>query len=211
MSEPGADKQAVMFTPPLGNFILLRYQASCGLGPPIKGFYQLSMVSEDNGAFLFKLRLMEGYKSPLTMEFCTVSMPFPLRRVVSFDGTPSIGIVSTTEHSVEWKIVSSGRGLSGKSIEATFPGTVKFAPWQTQRLPSSRSVLGSIADEDSDVETENSNNMVNIEEFLMEKMSNDLPPVDLEEPFCWPAYNFAKVCASSFFFQLLVGDIVNAH
>ena len=104
-----------MFTPPLGNFILLRYQASCGLGPPIKGFYQFSMVSEDNGAFLFKLRLMEGYKSPLTMEFCTVSMPFPLRRVVSFDGTPSIGTVSTTEHSVEWKIVSSGRGLFGKT------------------------------------------------------------------------------------------------
>lgn len=196
VSEHGADKQAVMFSPPLGNFILLRYQASCGHGPPIKGFYQLSMVSEDKGAFLFKLRLMEGYKSPLTMEFCTVSMPFPRRRVVSFDGTPSIGTVSTTEHSVEWKIVSGGRGLSGKSIEATFPGTVNFAPWQTQRLPSSRSFLGSIADEDSDVETENSNNMVNMEEFIMEKMINDLPPVDLEEPFCWQAYNYAKVCAS---------------
>ncbi|KAM3707503.1 hypothetical protein ACJW31_02G029800 [Castanea mollissima] len=193
VSERGVDKQAVMFSPPLGNFILLRYQASCGHGPPIKGFYQLSMVSEDKGAFLFKLCLMEGYKSPLTMEFCTVTMPFPRRRVVSFDGTPSIGTVSTTEHSVEWKIVSSGRGLSGKSIEAAFPGTVNFAPWQTQRLPSSRSFLGSIADEDSDVETQNSNNMVNMEEFIMEKLINDLPPVDLEEPFCWQAYNYAKV------------------
>ncbi|KAG6732013.1 hypothetical protein I3843_01G148400 [Carya illinoinensis] len=191
--EHRADKQAVMFSPPLGNFVLMRYQATCSLGPPIKGFYQLSMVSEDKGAFLFKLHLMEGYKAPLTMEFCTVSMPFPRRRVVSFDGIPSIGTVSTTEHSVEWKIVTSGRGLSGRSIEATFPGTVKFAPWQTQRLPSSRSGFGIIADEDSDVETENCNNVVNIEEFLMDKMSNDLPPADLEEPFCWQAYEYAKV------------------
>lgn len=195
--EQGADKQAVMFSPPLGNFVLIRYQASVRLGPPIKGFYQLSMVSEDKGAFLFKLHLMEGYKSPLAMEFCTVTMPFPRRRVVSFDGTPSIGTVSTAEHSVEWKIVTSGRGLSGKSIEATFPGTVTFAPWQIQRLPSSRSGFG-IIDEDSDVETENSTNMVNVEEFLMEKMNNDLPPADLEEPFCWQAYNYAKVCTSTF-------------
>lgn len=189
--EQSVDKQAVMFSPPLGNFVLMRYQASCSLGPPIKGFYQLSMVSEDQGAFLFKLCLMEGYRAPLAMEFCTVTMPFPRRRVVSFDGTPSIGTVSTTEHSVEWKIIASGRGFSGKSIEATFPGTVKFAPWQTHRLPSSRSLAAVIADEDSDVETEHSNN--NIEEFLMEKMNNDIPPVDLEEPFCWQAYSYARV------------------
>ncbi|KAK9288406.1 hypothetical protein L1049_016862 [Liquidambar formosana] len=193
VSEQGMDKQAVMFSPPLGNFVLMRYQASCVLGPPIKGFYQLSMVSEDEGAFLFKLRLMEGYKAPLTMEFCTVTMPFPRRRVVSFDGTPSIGTVSTTEHSVEWKIVASGRSVAGKSIEATFPGTIRFAPWQIQRMLSSRSVLGSMADEDSDIETESTNNMVNVEEFLMEKMSRDLTPVDLEEPFSWQAYNYAKV------------------
>ncbi|KAA8548552.1 hypothetical protein F0562_000181 [Nyssa sinensis] len=157
--EHGVDKQAVMFSPPLGNFVLLRYQAFCGIGPPVKGFYQLSMVSENEGAFLFKLCLMEGYKAPLTMEFCNVTMPFPRRRVVSFDGMPSIGTVSTTEHSVEWKIITSGRGVSGKSIEATFPGTVRFAPWQTQRLPSSVSVLGSVVDEDSDTETEATNNM----------------------------------------------------
>ncbi|KAM3702084.1 hypothetical protein ACJW31_04G000100 [Castanea mollissima] len=210
VSERGVDKQAVMFSPPLGNFILLRYQASCGHGPPIKGFYQLSMVSEDKGAFLFKLRLMEGYKSPLTMEFCTVSMPFPRRRVVSFDGTPSIGTLSTTEHSVEWKIVSGGRGLSGKSIEATFPGTVNFAPWQAQRLPSSRSFLGSIADEDSDVKTQNSNNMVNMEEFIMEKLINDLPPVDLKEPFCWQAYNYAKVTSGNYILWNTLGKCPSA-
>ncbi|XP_028057354.1 AP-5 complex subunit mu-like isoform X2 [Camellia sinensis] len=195
--EHGVDKQALMFSPPLGNFVLMRYQALCGIGPPIKGFYQLSMVSENEGAFLFKLHLMEGYKSPLTMEFCTVTMPFPRRRLVSFDGTPSIGTVSTTEHSVEWKIVTSGRGITGKSIEATFPGTVRFAPWQTQRLISSGSVLGSVVDEDSDMETEATNNVVNVEDFLMEKMNKDLPPVDLEEPFCWQAYNYAKVCLLS--------------
>ncbi|KAF5738658.1 AP-5 complex subunit mu isoform X2 [Tripterygium wilfordii] len=193
VSEHGLDKQAVMFSPPLGNFVLIRYQAICDLGPPVKGFYQLSMVSEDEGAFLFKLCLMEGYKAPLTMEFCNVTMPFPRRRVVSFDGTPSTGTVSTTEHSVEWKIMASGRGLSGKSMEATFPGTVRFAPWQIQRLPSSRLGPGSMADDDSDTETHSASNMVNVEEYLMEKMNKDLPPADLEEPFCWQAYDYAKV------------------
>ncbi|XP_057725170.1 AP-5 complex subunit mu [Arachis stenosperma] len=192
VSDQGLDKQGVMFSPPLGNFVLMRYQATCALGPPVSGFYQLSMVSEDKGAFLFKLRLMEGYKAPLTMEFCTVIMPFLRRRIVSLDGTPSVGTVSTSDHSVEWKIVPSGRGLSGKSIEVTFPGTVKFAPWQNRRVPSSRSI-GATADEDSDNEAENASNMVN-EEHLMEKMNKDLPPVDLEEPFCWQAYNYAKVC-----------------
>uniref|UniRef100_A0A2P2J6L1 MHD domain-containing protein n=1 Tax=Rhizophora mucronata TaxID=61149 RepID=A0A2P2J6L1_RHIMU len=191
--EHGMDKKAVMFSPPLGNFVLLRYQASCGLGPPIKGFYQLSMVSEDEGAFLFKLRLMEGYKAPLAMEFCNVTMPFPRRRLVSFDGTPSIGTVSTTEHSVDWKINTSGRSLSGKSIEANFPGTVRFAPWQIQRSLSSKPGYGTIGDEDSDTDIDSTKNIVNVEDFLMEKMSKDLPPVDLEEPFCWQAYNFAKV------------------
>ncbi|WCJ23619.1 clathrin adaptor complexes medium subunit family protein [Euphorbia peplus] len=187
------DKQSMMFSPPLGNFNLVRYQANCAFGPPVMGFYQLSMVSEDEGAFLFKLRIMEGYKSPLTMEFCTVTMPFPRRRVVSFDGNPSVGAVSTTEHSVEWKIIPIGRSLAGKSIEATFPGTVRFAPWQMQRPPLSKSGFGTISDGDSDVESESTSNMVNIEEVLMEKMNKDLPPADLEEPFCWQAYDYAKV------------------
>ncbi|XP_028759870.1 AP-5 complex subunit mu [Neltuma alba] len=191
--EQGVDKQAVMFSPPLGNFVLMRYQATSALGPPIKGFYQLSMVSEDKGAFLFKLHLMEGYKAPLTMEFCNVTMPFPRRRIVSLDGTPSAGTVSTSDHSVEWKIVTSGRGLYGKSIEVTFPGTIKFAPWQHLRTSSVSSYShASSIDEDSDNETENSSNMVN-EEHFMEKMNKDLPPADLEEPFCWKAYNYAKV------------------
>lgn len=214
--EHGVDKQAVMFSPPLGNFTLMRYQAVCGVGPPIKGFYQLSMVSEDKGDFLFKLRLMDGYKSPLTMEFCTVTMPFPRRRVVSFDGTPSVGIVSTTEHSVEWKIIMGGRGLSGKSIEATFSGKVQFAPWKPQTLPSSSSTFGSITDEDSDIETDgNNNSMVNVEEFLMEKMNKDLHPADLEDPFCWHAFNYAKVlifsCLLKFSWRCCNLKITSAH
>ncbi|RXH80326.1 hypothetical protein DVH24_041473 [Malus domestica] len=177
--EQGVDKQAVMFSPPLGNFVLMRYQAVCGLGPPIEGFYQLSVVSEDKGDFLFKLQLMDGYKSPLAMEFCTVTMPFPTRRVVSFDGTPSVGLVSTTDHSVVWKIVTGGRALT-KSIEAIFPGKVQFAPWKPQKSPISSSAFGTIADEDSDIETDgNNNNMVNVDEFLTEKMSKDLHPADL--------------------------------
>ncbi|KAH6808817.1 clathrin adaptor complexes medium subunit family protein [Perilla frutescens var. frutescens] len=189
--EHGGDKQAITFSPPLGNFVLMHYQALCSVGPPIKGFYQLSMVSENEGAFLFKLSIMEGYKAPLTIEFCTVSMPFPRRRVISFDGTPSMGTVSNTEHSVEWRIITNTRSVSGKTIEATFPGTVRFSPWQAQRMPPSGSAL--MADEDSDLESESNVSMVNVEDYIIEKMTKDLPAVDLEDPFNWQAYNYAKV------------------
>lgn len=190
--EQGISKQTIIFSPPLGNFVLMRYHAICDVGPPVKGFYQLSMVSANEGAFLFKLHLMDRYRSPLTMEFCTVTMPFPRRRVVSLDGTPSIGTVLFTEHSVEWKIITSGRGITGKSVEATFPGTIKFAPWQVQRSPFSASIFGSDLDEDSDAEIEATHNP-NLEESLVEKMNKDLLPVDLDEPFCWQAYSYAKV------------------
>ncbi|KAH6816519.1 clathrin adaptor complexes medium subunit family protein [Perilla frutescens var. frutescens] len=189
--EHGGDKQAITFSPPLGNFVLMHYQALCSVGPPIKGFYQLSMVSENEGAFLFKLSIMEGYKAPLTIEFCTVSMPFPRRRVIYFDGTPSMGTVSNTEHSVEWRIITNTRSVSGKTIEATFPGTVRFSPWQAQRMPPSGSAL--MADEDSDLESESNGSMVNVEDYIIEKMTKDLPAVDLEDPFNWQAYNYAKV------------------
>ncbi|EYU43857.1 hypothetical protein ABFS82_07G024100 [Erythranthe guttata] len=191
--EHGGDKQGITFSPPLGNFVLMHYQAHCSVGPPVKGFYQLSMVSENEGAFLFRLSLLEGYKAPVVMEFCTVTMPFPRRKVVSFDGTPSIGTVSNTEYSVEWKIVTNTRSVSGKTIEATFPGTVRFAPWQPQRTPSYGSALGIMADEDSDHETESGGSMVNVEDYIMEKMTKDLHAADLEDPFCWQGYNYAKV------------------
>ncbi|CAN8257573.1 unnamed protein product [Cochlearia groenlandica] len=183
----GIDKQNIVFQPPLGNFVLMRYQAGCGLGPPVKGFYQLSMVSEDEGAFLFKVHLMEGYKAPLSMEFCTITMPFPRRRIVSFDGTPSAGTVLTTEHSVEWRILGNGRSLSGKGLEATFPGTIKFSTLQSKRR-------GDKDDEESDGEnTEGTQNVVNVEDLLVQKMNKNLPAIELEEPFCWQAYDYAKV------------------
>ncbi|KAL0376535.1 UNVERIFIED_CONTAM: AP-5 complex subunit mu [Sesamum calycinum] len=50
-----------------------------------------------------------------------------------------------------------------------------------------------MTDEDSDLETESGGSMVNVEDYIMEKMSKDLQAVDLEEPFCWQAYNYAKV------------------
>ncbi|XP_020584821.1 AP-5 complex subunit mu [Phalaenopsis equestris] len=203
VSEHGLDKQAFMFSPPLGNFVLIRYIASCSLDPPVKGFYQLSMVSEDEGAFLFKLRLMEGYKAPFSMDFCTVTMPFPRRRVASFDGNPSIGTVAMTEHSLEWKIITSGRGITGKSIEATFSGTIKFFPRNLSKgSVLNRSITGRIVEEDSDVEQHAPNSMANVEEYLMEAMSKDLQAAELEEPLCWQAYNYAKVS-----FKILAGTL----
>jgi len=193
-SDPTDNKQTLVFQPPLGNFVLMHYQAPCNIAPPVKGFYQLSMVSENEGAFLFKLTLMEGYKSPFIMEFCMITMPFPRRRVASYEGNPSIGTVSMTEHSIEWRIVSSGRGLSGRSIEATFPGTVKFFPRTTQRTNSSfRSVSSTAYTEDSDSEQDNVKNGASLDDYIMEKINKDLQAVDLEEPLSWQAYNYAKV------------------
>ncbi|EPS60091.1 hypothetical protein M569_14712, partial [Genlisea aurea] len=192
--EHGDDKQMITFSPPSGNFVLLWYQASCSLGPPVKGFYQLSMVSENEGAFLFKLSLVEGYKSSLSIDFCTITMPFPKRKVVSLEGTPSVGTVSNTDHSVEWRMITNPRSVSGKSIEATFSGTVRFEPWKALKLPPlPRSEFGVMVDEDSDPETDPTGDGVSVEDYTTEKSNRDLQPVALEEPFSWQAYNFAKV------------------
>lgn len=193
-SEPTNNKQTLVFQPPLGNFVLMHYQSPCNTAPPVKGFYQLSMVSENEGAFLFKLTLMEGYKSPFIMDFCMITMPFPRRRVASYEGNPSIGTVSMTEHSIEWRIVTSGRGLSGRSIEATFPGTVRFLPRTTQRTSSSFRLVSSTAyTDDSDNEQDNVKNGASLDDYIMEKINKDLQAVDLEEPLSWQAYNYAKV------------------
>lgn len=203
VSEHGVDKKAFMFSPPLGNFVLIRYQAACSHNPPVKGFYQLSMVSEDEGAFLFKLRLMEGYKAPLSMDFCIVTMPFPRRRIASFDGNPSIGTVAMTEHSVEWKIITSGRSITGKSVEAMFSGTIKFFPWSSSKLSAlSRMDIGSTIDEDSDVELDGTFNMENTDEHLVKAMNKNLQAADLEEALCWQVYNYAKVS-----FKILGGTL----
>lgn len=196
-SDHGEEKQAIIFSPPIGSFVLARYQVSHATNPaPVKGFYQLSLVSEDGGQFLFRLTLMEGYKAPYFMDFCTVTMPFPRRRILSVDGTPSVGTVSVTEKLIEWKIVTSGRGISGKTIDATFSGTVRFHPRVMNKSLSislSKSVLGCTAEEDSDEDRESANNSVNVDDVLMEKMNRDLQAVDLEEPLCWQAFNYAKV------------------
>jgi AP-5 complex subunit mu-1 len=100
-----------------------------------------------------------------------------------------------TEHSIEWRIVSSGRGLSGRSIEATFPGTVKFLPRTVQRINSSfRSVSSTGYTDDSDSEQDNVKNGASLDDYIMEKINKDLQAVDLEEPLSWQAYNYAKVC-----------------
>ncbi|XP_024365716.1 AP-5 complex subunit mu [Physcomitrium patens] len=175
--EQGADKQTVTFTPPLGNFVLARYAAlPKAINPPLQGFYQLSMVSETEGAFLIRMRVMAGYKNtPMVMEQCSLSVPFPRRKIVGVEGVPSVGTVSQTDHSIEWKIVL-GRGLP-KGTEVTYPGTVKFASDVNRRTKGEL--------DDSDTEFDSQEN----EAF---KGEANVQAADMEDPLCWEAYSFAK-------------------
>lgn len=179
--EQGVEKQAVTFTPPLGNFVLARYTAlPKTINPPLQGFYQLSMVSDTEGAFLIRMRVMAGYKNTaMVMEQCSLSVPFPRRKIVGVEGIPSAGTVSQTEHSIEWKIVL-GRGLP-KGTEVTYPGTVKFA--------STKSEVDSFRSDDSDTEADASQEN---EAFKGERGEAPPWPADMEEPLCWEAYSFAK-------------------
>jgi AP-5 complex subunit mu-1 len=186
--EQGANKQGVTFTPPLGNFVLARYTAiPKTINPPLQGFYQLSMVSETEGAFLIRMRVMAGYKnSSMVMEQCSLSVPFPRRKIVGVEGVPSVGTVSQTDHSIEWKIVL-GRVLP-KGTEVTYPGTVKFAP-STSRQTKSESQGDAFRLDDSDTEVDLSQEN---ESFKGERGEATPLPADMEEPLCWEAYSFAK-------------------
>eukprot|EP00249_Psilotum_nudum_P020198 c27600_g1_i1 orf=232-2142(+) len=196
-SEHFLDKQTLNFSPPMGSFVLARYLASSSNSrPPVQGFYQLSMVSEDEGAFLFKLRLMEGYKAPFTMEYCFLSIPFPRQRILALDGNPSMGTISVSDHLVEWKIVVSGRGLS-KNTEATFPGTIKFGQMLDLKMPNKhRKAIHYYHGEEFNPEIEADSETAKGQDLFQEKMSKgdaNLAAVDLDEPFCWEAYSYAKV------------------
>lgn len=184
--EQGVDKQAVTFTPPLGNFVLARYTAlPKTINPPLQGFYQLSMVSETEGAFLIKMRVMAGYKNTsMVMEQCSLSVPFPRRKIVGVEGVPSVGTVSQTEHSIEWKIVL-GKGIP-KGTEVTYPGTVKFAS-NTSRQTQSEGDSFQLDDSDTEVDASQEN-----ESFKGERGEAPPLPADMEEPLCWEAYSFAK-------------------
>lgn len=183
--EQGVDKQAVTFTPPLGNFVLARYTAlPKTINPPLQGFYQLSMVSETEGAFLIRMRVMAGYKNtPMVMEQCSLSVPFPRRKIVGVEGIPSVGTVSQTEHSIEWKIVL-GRGIP-KGTEVTYPGTVKFASTKSEPQGGDSFRLDDSSDTEADPSQEN-------ESFKGERGEAPPLPADMEEPLCWEAYSFAK-------------------
>ena len=193
--DKGQDKQTIMFSPPLGNFVLVHYHALlANMKPPVQGFYQLSMVSENEGAFLFKLRLLEGYKSPFTMESCTITIPSTMRKIISIDGNPSMGVFSAFENLVEWKLVSA-RALS-KNTEVTFPGTIRFG--QTMNVKSSNRpqfTLDGYSDE-FDLVAESNADKNQAQDMLQERMTKEdlkLAAVDLNEPFCWDAYSYAKV------------------
>lgn len=179
-----ADKQTVTFTPPLGSFVLARYTAiPKAINPPLQGFYQLSMVSEAEGAFLIRMRVMAGYKlSPMSMEQCSLSIPFPRRKIVAVEGTPSVGTVSTTEHSIDWRIVFGRAGF--KNAEVTFPGTVKFAPTVGREQSKADAFRGEESDTEIDAQES--------EFFKGGKGEPSLQAADMEEPLCWEAYSFAK-------------------
>ncbi|CAM6092466.1 unnamed protein product [Calypogeia fissa] len=179
-TELGPDKLTVTFSPPLGNFVLAHYTAlKTVLKPPMQGFYQLSMVSKDEGAFLIRMKLMEGYKAPLAMDSCSLLIPFPRRKIVSMDGTPSYGSATTSDRAIDWKIIVSGRAHSAKHNDITFSGTVKFSP-----------LLGSGTysyESEEEVDDKSANHYQGAETG-----DGGVEPAKWEEPFCWEAYNYAK-------------------
>eukprot|EP00897_Mesotaenium_endlicherianum_P007389 jgi/Mesen1/6679/ME000343S05854 len=140
---------SLIFSPPPGTFELAHYGARLAapaLGgstaasqpppPPVTGFYQIQMVSENEGALLIKLKLMEGYRAPAVMEACSLVVPFARRKVVGLEGVPSLGQVATLENALEWRIVLPGKGLQagrlggGGGVEASLSGTLTFGPLQ---------------------------------------------------------------------------------
>ncbi|EFJ28322.1 hypothetical protein SELMODRAFT_267388 [Selaginella moellendorffii] len=176
----GPDKQTITFSPPLGNFVLAKYMATPAFRPPLQGFYQLSMVSDDEGAFLFRMKLLEGYKGPIVMEQCSLSIPFHRRTIAALDGAPSMGTVSNTDHSIEWKILAGHRSTISKSMEVTYSGTVKFAPRAVDT--NQRDTVGFSDDDEIDCGNENK----------MDKADMNLVAAKWEDPFCWEAYSYAK-------------------
>lgn len=205
------DTRRVTFAPPLGNFVLARYQAPLvssagGHKLPLQGFYQLSMVADDEAAVLIRMKLMDGYKSHMVLEHCTLTMPFPRRKVLSVDGTPSSGAVAVAERLVEWRVAAGARSIFSKAAEeVTFSGTIKFAPQQPPPgggdAPAEEDRYALRPEEEAELvgsANKNGSSRLNkcVGDYFDGDVGNGLSAVEWEEPFTWDAYSYAKVSES---------------
>ncbi|GJP67564.1 hypothetical protein CLOP_g24366, partial [Closterium sp. NIES-67] len=170
--------------PPAAPTSLARLLASMKT-PPVVGFYQNQFVSPTESQFLLKLRIMDGYKPPCNMEQCTLHMPFPRRRIKSISAAPpSLGVISHSEHLVDWRIFA--RGYSGKTLEVSFSGSVFFHPTgeggeggggEEER----RGGVGEGVEEDEG------------EGVGEEGVVRGVRGSGWNDPFCWDAFDYAMV------------------
>ncbi len=116
----------ITFTPPLGSFDLLQYSVEGSLKRPIRGFYQMKLISANQAKFLLQLKIDPEYKN----EFAYFNVEIPFFNsgiIVDFQSAGTIGVVTIAEdqHSLLWRI---GTKFSTRNMEVALPVEVTFDP-----------------------------------------------------------------------------------
>eukprot|EP00850_Spirogloea_muscicola_P015712 SM000123S25824 [mRNA] locus=s123:30935:34046:- [translate_table: standard] len=177
------------FAPPLGIFDLARYGGGGGVGArriPVQGFYQMQMVAVDQGAFLIKVRLLEGFGALAALDHCSFLLPFPLRRVVGLEGTPSTG-TSSFSGTVRFADSVYGRAKAGGAMAGTGGEEAANAVRADNSCSSSSSDSEDV--EEGDV---TASGKVGGGQPRAPQVTKP-PAAGWDDSFCWDAYDVARV------------------
>lgn len=122
-------------SPPIGPFKLCKYIIDQNIRIPIRGFYQMKEITDNQVQILIQLKLQDNVNNHF--EFCNVEIPFPNRNNISaLELNPTIGNVSIHPKLKNMVIWNIGTKFSSKNLEVSLPGTIYFNPINSEK-PSS--------------------------------------------------------------------------
>ncbi|KAL6061238.1 AP-5 complex subunit mu-1 [Balamuthia mandrillaris] len=113
------------FSPPLSPFTLCSYAATGLARLPIRGFYQMKEIENNQVKLLVQLKLEADVNNHF--EYCEVHIPFPNRgKIVATQVSPTAGTISfdTHEQTLIWNI---GQRFTARNLEVALPATLTFS------------------------------------------------------------------------------------
>jgi AP-5 complex subunit mu-1 len=117
----------ITFSPPPGAFMLCKYNVRKVERPPIRGFYQLREVLEEEAVeVLLQLKLAQNAKNEF--EYCDIYIPFPNKgKIIDIKINANAGQIttSTDKQAVVWRM---GTKWKTKNLEVSCSGKIFFEP-----------------------------------------------------------------------------------
>eukprot|EP01132_Coremiostelium_polycephalum_P002759 gene2759-3433_t len=123
----------ISFNPPLDQFKLLSYGVAGVKVIPIRGFYQMKEISNNNVKILVQLKLNSDMTN--SFEYCVLKIPFKNRgNILHVNASPTTGSVhiDISLRAIIWNI---GQKFTGRNLEVALPAEITFQPTPQHHHP----------------------------------------------------------------------------